>query len=568
MVVISRRSIYSLLSDLGVRIFILAYTWLIAGVLILNHGLPSYIKGVFQQATIAFQIAEAKMIDYYGSIYVPSWYGLFDTIRFYPPVGLTLVYSVGKAVGSFEYAAMICYFIALFLLLNGFYTFTYTVSKSRAASLLAVILLSLVHGYFSTIAIYWEYTRILGEGIMFYALSELYKLLQHGHRRNSIKAGFLAGLTLLTHLIAFIEYIVIALVMLIVSISQHWKMGLDEQGFKYFIKLVRTSFYVFLATTLWWVIPAIVPFGIEHYFLIKTPVSFKLQVLAEGLTVHPNLYSPTTQLPLIILGLVVIPYLIYKRKLITTLSIVSLLAVSLAYGQGTRIIPLIGALIVVGIAETLGLWRYVRKNKAYFIALAAIVLAFIAFYFQHYYKLYNYYLEPDSTYMYSDEYKTALWLWTNSKEQYRVYVMYGPTYRGSQWVNVFAPGLKQVLGGFNEGCINREYLQFDYLFKNTRNIVAVENLIEKLSIKYIVVDEPWAKSFKPNIVDELLLDNYIKPISGINDILVYSKVFEVVNAKSFNMEEHRTVFFTPIRILAIILTIIPILKLSREYPTL
>ena len=551
-----------LIVDLAVNLLIIAYSFILSGVLITNSGLPSYSKGVFRDATFAFQIAEAKMIDKFGNLYIPSWYGFHDIVRFYPPLGLALMFTIGKIVGSFEYSGLLCFYISILLLIRGFFSFLSALVENKYLALLGAVLLPLVHGYFSTIAMYWEYTRILGEALVFFGLAEFYKLLTIGDEKRAVKAGFIGGLVLLTHLIAFVEYLVVAASMFAILTFEHWRRKLSSEGFSYYLRLVKIFTYSLLATSIWWLIPAVVPFGLKHYFLINPPLSFKVNVLAETVKTYPSLYTPALQAPIVFLGLASLAYLVYRRNYMLASATSILFILYFIYGQGTRILPFIGSMLI---AATVLAWNTTLKNsgnKKYPLAIAVAVVAILLIYLPKYAILYSYYLEPDSTYVYSDEYKTALWLWDKVGEKYRVYLMYGEKYRGSQWVNVFKPKLRQVLGGYNEGCLNRTFLEYDYVIKNTLNSFLAEKLTYDLNVKYIVVDKQWIMKNKNNtVIDFLLEKGFVKSVDEINSILQYSEIYEVVNVEPIGNEKYdNIVFFTPTRIVAILLSFLIAVK--------
>ncbi|WP_440058968.1 hypothetical protein ACSU1N_04015 [Thermogladius sp. 4427co] len=112
----SRKSFRRLPTVLSILapILLVVYASIIAVNILSGEGLPSYANGVFNSATIAYYIAWAKEVDAYGW-FTPAWCGGFDLFRFYPPIGLGLIYVLGRILQSFEYGAYIAYYIALAL---------------------------------------------------------------------------------------------------------------------------------------------------------------------------------------------------------------------------------------------------------------------------------------------------------------------------------------------------------------------------------------------------------------------------------------------------------------------
>ncbi len=295
----------------------------------------------------------------------------------------------------------------------------------------------------------------------------------------------------------------------------------------YLFRLILMSFLIFIVVAGWWLVPSIAPFGVSHYLRIKTPLSLKVSVVGEGLTLIPNMYTPTIQFPLILLGSFSLIFLIRRRELLIPTYVFALVGLFLVYSQGIRILPTIGALLITSVSMCASVCKSKPAHRAVF---TVMLVLFIGLYLPTYLPTYHSLLKPDMTYLVSDEYKVSEWLASHVEPGAKVYVMYGDRFRGSQWVNAFAPNVEQVIGCFVEGCIIKDYLKLDYLIKDTLDYASTSEMLEKLCVKYVVVDAYWYNVQKPNNVVRILTDKgFLEPVDEVNKYLEYALVFKVVN---------------------------------------
>ncbi len=555
--------------DLIAQAFITTLVTIIAYPLLTTNGLPSFKLSTFSSATIAYYISWAKEFSNYGW-FTPAWCGGFDLIRFYPPIPLLMIYVIGKLLGSYEVGAYVSYYIALLILAEGFYFLTYEFTKSIPKSLLALLALFTIHGYLSTIAIYWEYTRVFGEGFMFMSLAYLNKLLSRGDVKIALITGLFMGLTILTHLIMTIELMILALPTLIYWLVKHYRLSIDKHGLKYLINLIYVCVLTTLAIASWWVIPAIAPFGLAHYLRIKTSLILKLKVITEGLKPLPPTYVPSIQLPYIILGLLGFSVTIKRRNYLPIIYCLVTLIMIFTYGQGLRLLPDLGAFLVITYLVPVS---SLSSLKVKTILLTALLITSLT-YGITYLSTYHDGLTLDYSYLLSDEYKVSKYLVNRVHEGFRVYLMYGSRFHGNQWVNVFEPRLWQVLSCYMEGCIfNKDCILLDNIIKYGADVHKVKELINELCIKYLVVDRAWYLSNRLNIIKALANEGFIKEDS-ISRFLKYSIVFRVTSNNSCNGSGGvstslvNITYFTPSRIIGILVSVASLAYLIREVPKL
>ncbi|ABM81003.1 hypothetical protein [Hyperthermus butylicus] len=547
-------------------IAIVLWALILAHPLLTAEGLPSFERGYFHSATIAYYISWAKELHSYG-LYTPAWCGGFDLLRFYPPLGLLLIFALGLLAGSFIYGAYLAYFIAIYAFLRAIYSFAYSVSGSSRASLLLALAAPLISGYVSTIAVYWEYTRILGEAFAFLSLASLVKLLDSGDSDEVKRFSIFSALTLLTHLIASLELAILALTTFVAKILTHYRRGASFRAITYLIILVAVGVLLSAAYTAWWLIPALLPFGLQHYLRVKTPLSFKLSILAHSSSPYPPLYEPAVQLPIIVMGLIaVIAYVTIARRaeklpLYYILAFTILVAV---YGQGLRLIPTLGLLMVLGFLDSLSRAAKNSRGRHSITLFAHLALvAFIAAYTPAYVGVYWNSFHTDHTYVYSDEYLVAQFLKENTGEGFRAYLMDGDTFHGNQWINVFSPKTWHALSCFMEGCIYKDYIVYDNLVKNSLSYYKVYNMSKKYCIKYIVVDSKWFYSNPRNVI-KMLEEKGLISREPLSSELKYSLIFKVEgvnNCKSsttLGYYDELLILLLPSRLLGYAISIIAI----------
>lgn len=514
----TREVIYELLSQLLVALM----TVLVAHPLLSTTGLPSYSAGRFRDATIAYYIEWARELDAYGP-YTPAWCGGFDLLRFYPPLGLTLIYLIGRAAGDFPYAAQTSFFLAIYVFALGAWALGRSLTGSRLAGLATALTALSITGYVSTISVYWEYTRILGEGLAMLALSELNEFMRHGEKKSALLFGVFTGLTVLTHLIASLLLATLSAVTAAYWVMRHMKKGAGVSALTYIARLLAVAVALALAISGWWLIPALIPFGISHYMRVQPQPGLVAGVFTNSVSLFPPLYEPGIQAPLLLLGFTGIALQVFKgRERLPLLYVSSTALLVLLYGQGFRLIPTLGLFMVASLASTYnGRLRELSSS----LALTAVVAASLI-YFSHYIPVYWSNLSLDHTYVESDEYLIAEYLAGKVPSGHRVYAMYGPLLHGNQWINVFEPGLWQVLSGFMEGCVKPEPLELDYLVKDTLHTSAIREMIVELNVDYIAVDKEWYETRDPNSIKLLEAEGFLVK-DPVSKALSYTLLFKV-----------------------------------------
>ncbi|MEM1608230.1 MAG: hypothetical protein QXG81_03000 [Ignisphaera sp.] len=422
-------------------------------------------------------------------------------------------------------------------------------TKSRLAAFLVSLASFTIAGYIGVIADYWEYPRILGESIAFFALASLYRLMRLGDRVEAIKSGVLVGVLALTHLIALIEFVVLALATVVYWLWKHYIQGIEVEAFKHLASQIKTSMAIALAISAWWIVPALAPFGLGHYLRIETPIQTKIQLIGLGATLlTPPTWALTVQLPYILLGVVSIAILWKKRFRLPLIYMLALLMLIIVYGQGPRLVPTLGLFMILSYSSAATLLeRRVLKH-----ILTAVLIITTVLYLVTYLPSYRNGLAIDYSYVYSDEYKASAYLSRSIKPGEAVYAMYGPRLRGNTWINVFSPQVKQVLSCFMEGCLHREIFIFDDYVKYSSNYEEVLSLAKKLGVRYLWIDTEWYNSSSNNVIKKLVDLGIIKPVEAINKFLSYSMIFELVNEsidETMNIYSTGEVFLTPSRII-------------------
>jgi len=526
-----------------------------------GRGLPSFEKGVFHSATIGYYLETAALMNQTGW-WTPNWCcGFQDLLRFYPPLGNLLLLALLHATGSPTATAGAAMAAALAALAAGTALAARELAGRRAVPLVLLSLIA-VTAWVSTIAVYWEYTRLLGDGLALAGLALLARSLRAGDERVAARAGALAGLTVLTSLVSTVWLTAASLA--VIAYAAREVARETPYALPGLARLAAVYVLSAAAVSLWWLIPAVAPWGLGHYLRVKTPLGVKLSVLAEGLSLAPPLWAPTVQAPLLAATLAV---LVAARRLgarggggpaLWATVLVAVLV--LAYGQGLRLVPVVALLLLIAglhAAEALG----GRRGSALLLILAAIVVLYAV----HYYGVYRGLLERDYSFLRSDEYRAAVWLeslaWQGSPV--RVYAMYGPRLHGNQWLNVFAPHVGQALSGFMEGCLDARAYRLDYLIKESLDVEAVYRLLRETCTNYLLVDRAWLQETRPNVVEMMEERGLLEPVNELNRLLSYSVLLRVKGLNCVPEPSIEPVFWTPARLLGLAATAAAALLLRR-----
>jgi len=528
---------------------------------LLGEGLPSYEKDVFQNATIGYYIETALLMNRTGW-WTSSWCcGFQDLMRFYPPLGNAILYIILYSTGSIENAAGLGMLIALYVLVFGVALIGRELGGSPQASLVLLTSILALNSWVSTISIYWEYTRILGDGFGLISIAFLDRGLRYKGVRDILLSSIFASLALVTSLITFSWLLVAVITIYLYRAWEISKTTLPE-SLIYVSKLGVYWFIVFIMLTAWWFIPAVMPWGVSHYISTGAGFGEKIDVLRVTLDLFPP--SWTVAPPLLIIMVIIVIMVLTKRIGSAGCVSLSILFMVFIHPQGLRLIPILLLFLLASSAESLTL-LYVKKRYWLTAILASLLALSILFYALYYYPTYLSSLGRDYTYISSDEYKVAIWFEKMVKEgdRVRVYAMYGEKLHGNQWLNVFAPDVEQALSGFMEGCLDPDVFKLDYLIKGGLDVNSTYKLLKKLNINYLWIDKKWMETHSPNVIQLMLKNKMIQPVDDINKYLEYSVVYRVVGAEPpKNMNEQPT-YLTPAKVIGLTLSILMIIPFIR-----
>jgi len=531
----------------------------------LGDGLPSFEKGVFQTATIGYYIETAVLMSRSGW-WTSSWCcGFQDLIRFYPPLGNAILYTIIYLTGSIEIAAGLSMMVALCVLVFGVALIGRELGGSPQASLLLLTSIIALNSWVSTISVYWEYTRILGDGFGLLSIAFLDRGLKYKGVRDVFLSSIFASLALLTSLITLSWLLVAAVAIYLYRTWETSKTTLLE-SLIYVFKLGIYWLTAFIMLTAWWLIPALMPWGLSHYLSTGAGFGEKIDILRLTLNLLPP--SWTVAPPLLIIVIIIVVMVFTKRIGPAGWVSLPILFMVFIHPQGLRLLPVLLLFLLASSAESLTL-LYVKKRYRLTFVLASLLALSIVFYALNYYPTYLSNLTRDYTYISSDEYKAATWFEKMVREgsRVRVYAMYGEKLHGNQWLNAFAPDVEQVLSGFMEGCPDPDVFKIDYLIKQGLDVNATYRLLKKLNINYLWIDKKWMETRSPNVIQLMLKNNLIQPVDDINEFLEYSVVYSVVGVEPPRNTSEQPAYMTPARIVGLalsILMIIPFIRIHKQ----
>jgi len=527
--------------------------------LMVSDGLPSFRKGVFKDATIAYYIETAKLIMTDGW-WTDKWCaGFQDLVRFYPPIGIALMVAALKVTDNVDYAVPLSFGLAIAILVLGVVRWGFSVAGVEGA-IFALLSLIGVSAWVTTIAFYWEYTRILGDGMAFLAVSYAYRALSEGNERYAVLSGCLVGLAILTSLVSAVWLAVVLAALTLAAIRQALRARLGIAAL-YPIRIAVLILVASIAVAGWWIIPALLPWGLSHYVGWHSEFVQRLRALKYMLALKPPFWVPSIQFPILVVSIATLtmrrgsPYMLYV--------VIAVWVAVILFDQGLRLVPVAATMLLVYVADSL------RQSQGRIRVLArAVVVMLLVIYSIINYTTYFNKIVLDHTYVESDEYKIALWLSSHNIDGCSVYAMYGEELHANQWINVFAPNVRQVTSGFMEGCINPLVWKYDWIIKNSLDINLFINLTKYIKVKYLIIDKKWLENNKNNIVKYLVENDIIKPIDQINRFLHYSIVYSVSDDLVRCGNRHvahniNAAFVTPARILGLILSIVAAFRLAR-----
>jgi hypothetical protein len=527
-------------------------------------GLPSYSAGVFEDATIGYYLSAARLLHVWGW-WTPAWCLCYqDLTRFYPPLGIGLLYALQSLVPPLHEAALAQAAAVLVLSLGYAYLFA-VLSGRRELAVLGASTPLLAHSYAVTAASYWEYTRLLGDGLAALSLAVYMRGLRMGSPSHAVLSGLLAGATLLASLISFAwlaaalaVYSLYELVVVVQSSPEPWPA-------QFLVGYTATAALAASALTLWFLVPALIPYGLHHYLRIHAPLTLKGEVLADGFLHPASRWTPSPS-PILLAGGLAAMALLRRERRLGPYAALAAAAFGLVviHGQGPRFTPYLEAVMLAAVADAAarGRGRVALLQAAAALAVALLALAEAA-------PVYYAGMRVDYTFIASDEYIIAYYF--SEPPSGPVYMMYSPHLHGAQWVTYFNPRLRQVLSGFMEGCLNPDVYRLDWLIKNTADARAIAALLRKYGVSYLIVDKAWLKAGGPlNPVRRLEEAGVIAKDARLSSMLRYSVAYRVASGPAAcGPEPGEPAFLTPSRLLGLALTAaaIPLTVLAARWLT-
>ena len=477
----------------------------------LRPGFPrDYLNG-----TVAFYIAKVNMILQGFTRYIPpcyfltsSWYCVeYPLLRFYPPLSTLVPLLLAKILGNVELTYNILCFLAYTAYCLGVYCFSTSYFNKILSGLIAAFLWSICNVNLTSFqGMYWEATRELGDAVIPWTLLAVERYFQ-GHKKGTgITIALMCTWSTLSNTISMFEELVnFTFYTLVRAITA----GSLKKG----VRLIGEVLTYTAITTAWWLIPAIIPYGISGYLVGPPgpPRSFAYLFLNP----EPKVGKFVIQLPLTLLGLIGLCLgLILRCKEILPLGTMFVLWVALIYSinvQWCRLIPMCALFLALLTAAIPYSIKLVKKGSLYRAA-DVISLALTMIMIAHYLPYYSSQCVVDYTVLQSDEYSSAVWLWDHVGTRYRVYVMYGDHYKGSQRINTFRPGIRQVLGGFDQGIINMgktRCFEVDAAVK-WGDTDKLYRLCKEFHIRYIAIDSTWMRKHNPEGLSRLMSAPFLK----------------------------------------------------------
>jgi len=539
----SFQSSISILDTVGIATIIILCYYLLS---------PSLTRGYPRShldATMAFYIAKIKMLLQNKSLFTKSWYFGYEMLKYYPPLS-TYLPAFLKIAGELLTSYYIMSFLFYSIFCIGVYVFTSRFLESKLAGAVSGVLWVFTQvNYISFQGHYWETCRLFGTAVVPWALYYLHRAMKEGEKRSLVISIALSSYVLLSNLFSAIDLALLAGPYLLIHLIRSKTIHGDDDVARVYRGLVVTISYSVgvLALTLWWYIPSVFPNGLSAYLTGSS--GFTPPIYETFLQSYPPSYVPAVQLPVTILGLLGILIGVFKPSKEWFLTIfwlsASLIMAYIVKIQSSRVVLLIGLCLVIGagyltkeIQKRFGI-KIGRFNKETIpIIVVVITLGVLAI---QYLPRYQPYSTVDETYLSTDEYKVSTWLAENAETNYRVYVMWGNWFRGSQWLNTFYPEIKQVLGGYDQGARaeTEEPFIFDSLVKWQEDAVELQSMAQEYHVKYIVIDEKFMQS-QASGYEKFSDTEIFQPKEEINDRLKHAAVYEIQGVSSIEDGSNNT----------------------------
>jgi len=511
--------------------------------LLLKNTLHEGYPRSYADATMAFYIAKIKMLLSRFVFYTKSWYFGYQLLRFYPPLSTLIPYVVALVTGNLLLSYYWLCFAFYTLWCIGVFLFIKRYLNSWAAGFYAGLAWSVTHVNVVTFqGHYWETCRLFGTALVPFALLFVDRAITRGRRCDLILSTVLISYSLLSSMFSAFDLLIFLVPFLVIRgmLAPH-----EEEPERYYIpertiEVLKVCMLGVLGLVLWWYIPAVLPYGVSGYFAKGGGTPLPIEAIILWLI--PPDWMPAPQSPIALLGLLGGVMVLFRRDsrggmLLAWLLLTVLVAYLLGI-QSVRLLLLIAlSLVFLGgyfVKEfpTLITLKARRMTQLRETLPTAIALALVSCLLIYYLPVYSHLAVVDNTYLNSDEYKTSIWLRNHVNQSYRVYVMYGSHYRGSQWLNAFCPEVMQVLGGFDQGALNvgTDPFVFDDLVKWGKNSTQLHQVALKYHVKYIVVDRAFMSPGDATYL-KLCDGRFFKPVDEINKNLTYAQVFEVLGVK-------------------------------------
>jgi hypothetical protein len=510
-------------------------------------------------ATMAFYIAKVKMLMKNWSLYTDSWYFGFEMLKYYPPLSTYLVVFFAIVTGNLILSYYCLCFTFSIIFCAGIYFFSSRFYRSKPTGFLAAGFWVLTHvNLISFQGRYWEMNRLMGTALIPWVLFLLYRLFLDGGKKELVVAIFLTSFIFLSNLFSVIDFFLIIgpyiLLHVFKSKIHRGNCSLyDHRGNMIIIVLLLGVF----AFTAWWYIPAVFTNGIKGYLRVGTNLPAFREIFFQ---MFPPIYMPAVQIPITLLGVLglIIGLLRFSKEwfLLIMWFISDIIFTYFIRLQSHRVILIIGFCLISASAFFIS-----ELDKIYFqksgilkshssVIIVLLIVSTLSF---TYLPRYRKETTVDENYLLTDEYVISTWLAEEMGLNFRVYMMWGSHFKGSQWCNTFYPNIKQVLGGNDEGALMEkdDPFLFDYIVKEGKDANELHTLALKYNVKYIVIDKTYMQT-KSNSYKKFFDSTYFSPITEINRNLAHASVYEAYGVEKINDTHQKDfVYWTTWKILGL-----------------
>jgi len=498
----------------------------------------------YRDATLSFYLAKVRMLLDDFRFDVSSWYLGYKMLRYYPPLSTFLPYVIALITGNLLTSYYVLCFVFYALSCLGVFKFLARFTGSVTAGLFAGVVWSITHvNFVSFQGHYWETARLFGTAMVPWALYYADRAIENRGRREIAATVLLASFTLLSNMLSMLDLSLMLLPFIVIRGIVFPPIPRASRGEfrRGTVGVIRIGVAGVLGCCLWWYVPALLPHGLGAYASGQGGNLPSLPLMLLQTT--PPIWMPAVQLPVTILGLLGAAAAVYRQErrgfMLVVWLLVSFGAMFLVGVQPVRLILDVGLSLVLlagylasSLVEVIriALDRVppirVNQTEVHFIVFSLVLLGFFYTYLPGYSNL----AVVDNTYRLSDEYVTATWLSENVGDDHRVYVMYGGSYRGSQWLNTFYPRVRQVLGGFDQGArIEGDApFVFDDLVKQGLDPAEMHALAVTYHVRFLVVDEIWMRAHSHEAYEKFNDSSFFRPVDSINPQLDHAEVFEVL----------------------------------------